>query len=84
LEFVVAILGTIACIEKVISITDILQTGEKNRFLFEAIKAGTRRQTILYFGLKNLRLLREIPSPQKYETSTQQEKPTALTLAGNV
>jgi hypothetical protein len=42
LEFVVAILGTSTGIEKVISIANVLQTGEKNRFLFETIKAGTR------------------------------------------
>jgi hypothetical protein len=86
LTFVVAILGTNAGIEKVISFTNILQTGEKNRFLFETIKAGTRTHfrdlecnEFYILVSNNPRLLHQIPSPQmpqKCETSAQQEKPT--------
>jgi hypothetical protein len=92
LELSLPIPGTSASIERVFSITNVLWTDEKNRFLVESIKAVTVTKTNLqdlscnYFYtliLKKTKELQEIRSSRKNGTSAQKEEPTTSTSDGN-
>jgi hypothetical protein len=92
LEFSLVIPGTSSSIERVLSITNALQTDEKNSFLIETVKAvivtKTHFQDLSYNDLYTLilkkpKLLQEIRSSRKYGTSAQKEEPTTSTSDGN-
>jgi hypothetical protein len=81
LEFSFAIPGTSAAIERVFSITNVLWTGEKSCVLAETIKAVIIPKTHVeelscndFYTLisKNPKLLQEIHSSTKYNTSAQE------------
>jgi hypothetical protein len=92
LEFSFAIPDTSAAIKRVFSITDAVWTEEKSRFLVETIKAVIVTKTHFqelscnYFNTSisnNPKLLQEIRSSAKYETSAQEERATPSTLTRN-
>jgi hypothetical protein len=92
LEFSLAITGTIAAIDRVFSITSVLWTDEKSRFLVESNKAVIVTKTHVeelsckdFYTLisNNPKLLQEIRSSTKYKISVRGERKTPSILTGN-